>query len=100
VKRWISALALSVCVAGCSKHEPPAPAALPAPSTVLAASATASAAVSASAVTSAAPSPSAAPAASTEPPTEEDFEDEANTKVTPNTLDSQLDALEKEIQAD
>jgi hypothetical protein len=106
VKRWISALALSACIAGCSKHEPPAPAAPPAASATvtasapLAPSATPSAAASSVASSGALPSPSASAAASTEPPTEEDFEDEANQKVTPDTLDSQLDALEKEIQAD
>jgi hypothetical protein len=32
--------------------------------------------------------------------TEEDFEEESASKVTPETLDAQLDALEREIQAE
>jgi hypothetical protein len=32
--------------------------------------------------------------------TEEDFEDESASKITPETLDAQLDALEREIQAE
>lgn len=98
--RWISALAFSACLAACSKHEPPPPAATPAPSAAAAPSAVASVAMPAATASGAVPIPSAAAAASAEPPTEEDFEDEATQKVTPNTLDSQLDALEKEIQAD
>lgn len=33
-------------------------------------------------------------------PTEEDFEEESASKITPETLDAQLDALEREIQAE
>jgi hypothetical protein len=77
-------------VAACSKHEPPSP---PAP---------AASAIPAPAPSAPASSLAVAPSASTsaEPPTEEDFEDEASQAVTAKSLDSQLDALEKEIQAD
>lgn len=76
----------------CSKQEAPAPAATTEPS-----------AAPAPTVASAAPVETAAPAASAaeaEPATEEDFEEEATKSITAATLDSQLDALEKEIQAD
>ena len=89
------ALLLAFLAAGvaCSKQEPPAPAAAPAASVAPAApSAVASVEL---------PAPSAS-AASTEAdvPIEEDFEDEASKDVTATTLDAQLDALEKEINAD
>ncbi|HTQ05443.1 MAG TPA: hypothetical protein VMI54_16380 [Polyangiaceae bacterium] len=86
---------------GCSKPEPPPPAATATPSAAPA-PATSSAAPSATGAPSAAPSASASPsaAASSPPPTEEDFEDEASKAVTAKSLDSQLDELEKEIQAD
>lgn len=81
----------------CSKQEPPAPSsAEPTPSAAPAAS---PAAVPSSSV-AAAPSAAASAGESAQPPTEEDFEDEASQAVTAKTLDSQLDALEKEIQAD
>ena len=88
----LSTLAVAATLFACSKQEPPAPAATPTPS----ASVVASPASAPSAVT---PPPSAS-AATAEPPTEEDFEDEASDKITVKTLDAQLDALEKEIQAD
>lgn len=79
--------AVLALVAGCSKNDAPAPAASapsgPAPTV------------------SPTPSPAAAPAdaASAEVPVEEDFEEEASRAVTVQTLDAQLDALEKEITA-
>jgi hypothetical protein len=81
-----------VALAACSKQEaPPAPA--PPPETPSVASAAPPAASEANAA------PSASAAAATEVPVEEDFEDEANLKVNAQTLDAQLDALEKEIKA-
>ena len=76
----------------CSRHEaPPPPAETPAPPPVASPS---------SAATFPSPSASSAPRGSTALPTEEDFEDESASKITPDTLDAQLDALEREIQAE
>jgi hypothetical protein len=75
--------ALFLAVA-CAKQEPPPPAE-PAPEPPPAA-------------TTAAPAP--APTAERDLPTEEDFEEEAAKEVTAANLDSQLDALEKEINAE
>ena len=92
MKASLFALLIAGTVA-CSKQEPPAPAAPPAESAVPAAPS--------AVATVEAPAPSASAAASdTDMPVEEDFEDEANQKVTASSLDSQLDALEKEIQSD
>jgi len=92
VTRFIAALGL-LALAACSKKEPPpAPEAAPATPTVASVSAPA-----ASEAAAAAPSDSAA--AATDVPVEEDFEDEATAKVNAQTLDAQLDALEKEIKA-
>ncbi len=78
---------LCLLALACSKQEPPpAPAEPPAPVATTTAEAPA-----ASATAAAQPS---------EPATEEDFEEEAAQQVTAATLDSQLDALEKEIQAE
>lgn len=82
---------LVLALAACSKSEPPAPEASPAPSPTLPPTPPSSAV---------APVASAAPAGTAEDvPVEEDFEDEAGSAVTAQTLDSQLDALEKEIKA-
>jgi hypothetical protein len=70
--------------AACAKQEPPPPAE-PAPEPPPAA-------------TTAAPAP--APTAESDLPTEEDFEAEAAKEVTAANLDAQLDALEKEINAE
>jgi len=84
-------LALVLALAGCSKSEPPAPEAAPAPSPTLPPTPPSSAV---------APAATASVAATPEDvPVEEDFEDEAGSAVTAQTLDSQLDALEKEIKA-
>jgi hypothetical protein len=81
--------ALVALLAACSKQEPPAPEAAPVPTQAPAPTPSA-----------AAPVPSASVAATPEDvPVEEDFEDEAGSSVTAQTLDSQLDALEKEIKA-
>jgi hypothetical protein len=83
-------LAVALLFAACAKSEPPAPEATPAPSSVPAEAPT----------PAPAPTPSASVAATAEDvPVEEDFEDEAGSAVTSQTLDSQLDALEKEIKA-
>jgi hypothetical protein len=88
----------------CSKQEPPAPLATNAATSATATPPVAQAPSGPAATPSAAapvPSASASAArASSELPTEEDFEDEASRAVTAKTLDAQLDALEKEIQAD
>ena len=83
-------LGLLALVACSKKEEPPAPA--PAAETPIAAS------VTPPAPSEAAPAPSAS-AAAADVPVEEDYEDEANLKVNAQTLDAQLDALEKEIKA-
>jgi hypothetical protein len=75
---------LLLLVAACEKQEPPAPPE-PAPEPPPAA-------------TTAAPAP--APSAESDLPTEEDFEEEAAKQVTAANLDAQLDALEKEINAE
>jgi hypothetical protein len=93
VKTALWAVLIGATVGACAKHEPPPPAETSAPSASLAAA-------PASVASAAAPTPSASASAPSDPPTEEDFEDEASQKVTPNTLDAQLDALEKEIQSD
>jgi len=81
-------LALVLSLAACSKS--PAPEATPAPDATLAPPPS----------SAEAPTPSASVAATPEDvPVEEDFEDEASSAVTAQTLDSQLDALEKEIKA-
>ena len=77
-----------LALAACSKKEPPAP---PAPEPTPT--------VAAPVASAPAPEPSAATAAAPDVPVEEDFEDEANQTVTSQTLDAQLDALEKEIKA-
>lgn len=92
MKTWLATVVLTAALLACSKQEPPAPAATPTPSTP-------PAAVSTPAPSAVAAAPSAS-AATAEPPTEEDFEDEANSQVNVKTLDAQLDALEKEIKAD
>jgi hypothetical protein len=93
MKPFVASIAFVAFVAlACSKQEPPAPAEMTEPS-----------AAPAPTIASAAPAeaaPTASAAAEAEPATEEDFEDEATKSVTATTLDSQLDALEKEIQAD
>ena len=83
--------ALVLALAACSKSEPPAPEAAPAPNPT----------VPPTPPSSAAPPEASAAAAGTpeDVPVEEDFEDEAGSAVTAQTLDSQLDALEKEIKA-
>lgn len=105
----------AVLALACSKHEPPQPvesvdplasvsqsAAPPSASSSAppSASAVASVSAAASAASTITPAPSASAAASAAPPTEEDFEDEATKAITAKSLDSQLDELEKEIQAD
>jgi len=91
--RALGVIAILVALA-CSKQEPPAP---PNPGPSAAPAASPPAAASSVAI---APSASASSDAGAQPPTEEDFEDEASQAVTAKSLDSQLDALEKEIQAD
>jgi hypothetical protein len=82
-----------VALLACSKPEAPPPLAeTPAPLPPAATSPSA-----ASAVPSPAPSSGRGTAGLS---TEEDFEDESATKITPETLDAQLDALEREIQAE
>lgn len=81
----------------CSKQEPPPPS--PAPSVSSSAAPAASSAPAPASSVAVVPSASASASPST-PPTEEDYEDEATQAVTAKSLDSQLDALEKEIQAD
>ena len=76
-----------LALAACAKKEPPAPE--PMPSVV-------EPAPVASAPT---PEPSASAAAAPDVPDEDDFADEANLNVNAQTLDAQLDALEKEIKA-
>lgn len=90
--RFIATLGLLTLVACSKKEAPPAPA--PAPETPIAASVTPPSPSEAAA----APAPSAS-AAAADVPVEEDYEDEANLKVNAQTLDAQLDALEKEIKA-
>lgn len=53
-----------------------------------------------SSTTAASASASAAPVAAADIPSEEDFEEEAAKDITPDTLDNQLSALEKEINAE
>lgn len=73
----------------CSKPEPPPPPAeTPAPPPAAAAS---------TAVTTPSPASSSAPGTQGLA-TEEDFEEESASKITPDNLDAQLDALEREIQ--
>lgn len=76
----------------CAKKEAPPPEPAPAAPSVASAAAPAPS-------EAAAPAPSASVAAQPDVPVEEDFEDEANLKVNAQTLDAQLDALEKEIKA-
>jgi hypothetical protein len=90
MRTLLATFIVASALGACSKNEPPPPATTPEPSAMPAATTAPSAAM---------PEPSAS-AAIAEPPTEEDFEDEASDKVTVKTLDAQLDALEKEIQAD
>jgi len=80
-------------LAACSKKEPP-PSTAEAPPSAVPGSPAPVASAPGSAV-----APSASVAATPDIPVEEDFEDEANEKVTAQSLDSQLDALEKEIKA-
>jgi hypothetical protein len=80
VKRALVVFAL--VLGGCSKEEPLPP--------------------SVEVVPPAVPTPAATPTAKPEEeaidvPTEEDFEAEAEKSITPKSLDSELDALEKEI---
>ncbi|HWP06438.1 MAG TPA: hypothetical protein VNN72_11875 [Polyangiaceae bacterium] len=92
--RFIAILGLVglLALGACAKKEPPPE---PAPAeTPTVASVTPPAASEAAA----APAPSAS-AAAADVPVEEDFEDEASLKVNSQTLDAQLDALEKEIKA-
>lgn len=79
-----------LALAACSKKEPPSAEAPPSAASVPEPAPVASAPT---------PEPSASTAAGPEIPLEEDFEDEANLKVNAQTLDAQLDALEKEIKA-
>ncbi|HEX5100342.1 MAG TPA: hypothetical protein VFV94_12620 [Polyangiaceae bacterium] len=81
----VGLLTLGACA---KKEEPPAPAPAETPTV---------ASVTPPAASEAAPAPSASAAADV--PVEEDFEDEASLKVNAQTLDAQLDALEKEIKA-
>jgi hypothetical protein len=74
---------LLLLAAGCAKKEEPAPEPAPEPPPAAA---------------TAAPAPSAAVA--DDLPTEQDFEEEAAKEVTAANLDAQLDALEKEINAE
>jgi hypothetical protein len=83
----LAACALALCA--CSKPEsPPPPTEAPAPPPAVVPS-------SASTV----PSPASSPAAQGLP-TEEDFEEESASTITPENLDAQLDALEREIEAE
>jgi hypothetical protein len=50
-----------------------------------------------SSTTAASATPSAAPVAAADIPSEEDFEDEAEKDITPDTLEAQLASMEKEI---
>jgi len=90
VRQWVFGCALLALVA-CSKKEPP-------PSAESGPQIPASSQPVAPVATAPTPAPSAA-AAAADLPVEEDFEDEANSKVNAQTLDAQLDALEKEIKA-
>lgn len=74
---------LLLLAAGCAKDPPPPAEPAPAPEP-----------------TPAAPAPAPAPTAESDIPTEEDFEEEAAKEVTAANLDAQLDALEKEINAE
>jgi hypothetical protein len=86
-----SLAAALVALLACSKPEPPPPLAEAAPPPTTAAPSEASNM----------PAPSASAARGTAGlATEEDFEDESASKITPETLDAQLDALEREIQAE
>jgi hypothetical protein len=81
----LAPLAVVLLLAGCQKEEPPAPAPPPEPTPAA----------------TPAPAPSATVAdEGPTPPTEEDFEEEAAKEVTAANLDAQLDALEKEINAE
>lgn len=80
-----------LALAACAKKEPPPPSEPASPSVV-----SAQPPPIASAPT---PEPSASTALAPEVPVEEDFEDEASLQVNAQTLDDQLDALEKEIKA-
>jgi hypothetical protein len=82
----LAPLALVLFLAACEKKEPP-PAEAPPPEPPPAA-------------TAAAPAPTASAEAASDLPTEEDFEQEAAKEVTAANLDAQLDALEKEINAE
>ena len=74
----VIALALCASVMSCDKDKPSTP----------------TTATSAAATTAA---PSSSVAAASDVPTEEDFEDEAEQKITPENADQELDKLEKEI---
>jgi hypothetical protein len=90
--RLPSLAAALVAVLACSKSEPPPPLTESAPPTTTTA---------APAEVSNAPAPSASAARGrADLATEEDFEEESASKITPETLDAQLDALEREIQAE
>lgn len=91
--RFITTLGLVglLTLGACSKKEEPAETS-PAAETPTVAS------VTPPAPSEAAAAPSAS-AAAADVPVEEDFEDEASLKVNAQTLDAQLDALEKEIKA-
>jgi hypothetical protein len=84
IARLAPVAALLLLAASCAKKEEPAPAPAPEPPP---------------AATTAAPAP-APSAAVDDVPTEEDFEEEAAKEVTAANLDAQLDALEKEINAE
>jgi hypothetical protein len=79
-------LAIVLFLAACEKQEPP-PAETPPPAPP-------------PAVTTAAPAATASAAAASDLPTAEDFEEEAAKEITAANLDAQLDALEKEINAE
>lgn len=82
----LAPLALVLFLAACEKKEPPAPAEPP-PEPPPAA-------------TVEPPPAASAETAEADVPTEEDFEEEADKQVTAANLDAQLDALEKEINAE
>jgi hypothetical protein len=87
-----SLAAALLALLACSKSEPPPPLVETAPPPP---------ATAAPSEVSNTPAPSASAARDAAGlATEEDFEDESASKITPETLDAQLDALEREIQAE
>lgn len=109
MNRAITAIAAAALLAlgGCSKKvdNPPAPpagsAAAPAPAagSGSAASGTGSAAPAAGTGSAASGTGSAAATAAVEVPTEMDFEDDATAKITDKNVETEVKALEKELDA-